>query len=241
MNRETFMRELEYLLQDISEEERQEAIDYYESYFDEAGIDNEQQVIHELGDPSQVAAIIKDGLKGQFDDHIESGNHGFSNHDYQKNYEVVDVDKVQSNRFSYFFQQLKTKWHELDKKDKTILIVIFIIACLPISSLFAGISGGLLGIAFAFTVLFFGLWIITFVLYVIAIVMIVIGVLQFFHIPAVGFIILGMGCLILALAQIFEKLARLFFKNVVPAVVDGISKLCDNIFRKRGVKYENKV
>ena len=56
MDRKTFMRELEYLLQDINDEERKEALDYYESYFDEAGLENEQQVLAELGEPSQVAA-----------------------------------------------------------------------------------------------------------------------------------------------------------------------------------------
>ena len=37
MNRKEFMRQLELLLSDISEDERREALDYYESYFDEAG------------------------------------------------------------------------------------------------------------------------------------------------------------------------------------------------------------
>ena len=61
MDRKKFMKELEYLLQDISDEERQEALSFYENYFDEAGKENEQKVIDELGDPSRVAAIIKDG------------------------------------------------------------------------------------------------------------------------------------------------------------------------------------
>ena len=37
MNRAQFMEQLKKLLSDISEEERQEALDYYESYFDDAG------------------------------------------------------------------------------------------------------------------------------------------------------------------------------------------------------------
>ena len=37
MNRAQFMKQLEKLLSDISEEERKEALDYYESYFDDAG------------------------------------------------------------------------------------------------------------------------------------------------------------------------------------------------------------
>ena len=35
---------------------------YYEDYFDEAGPENEQQVINDLGSPERVAAIIKAGL-----------------------------------------------------------------------------------------------------------------------------------------------------------------------------------
>lgn len=51
MNRVQFMEQLKKLLSDISEEERQEALEYYESYFDDAGEDQEAEVIRELGSP----------------------------------------------------------------------------------------------------------------------------------------------------------------------------------------------
>lgn len=41
MDRAQFMKQLERLLSDISEAERQEALAYYNSYFDEAGPENE--------------------------------------------------------------------------------------------------------------------------------------------------------------------------------------------------------
>ena len=41
MNRKQFMEQLERLLSDISEAERQEALEYYEGYFDDAGPENE--------------------------------------------------------------------------------------------------------------------------------------------------------------------------------------------------------
>lgn len=44
MNRVQFMEQLKKLLSDISEEERQEALEYYESYFDDAGEDQEAEV-----------------------------------------------------------------------------------------------------------------------------------------------------------------------------------------------------
>ena len=62
MNRVQFMEQLKKLLSDISEEERQEALEYYESYFDDAGEDQEAEVIRELGSPGKVAAIIKEQL-----------------------------------------------------------------------------------------------------------------------------------------------------------------------------------
>ena len=69
MNRAEFMKQLEYLLRDISESERQEALDYYNSYFDDAGAENESKVIQELGSPGKVAAIIKADLAGSAEEY----------------------------------------------------------------------------------------------------------------------------------------------------------------------------
>ena len=44
MDRARFMQELEKLLADISETERQDALDFYNSYFDDAGAENEASV-----------------------------------------------------------------------------------------------------------------------------------------------------------------------------------------------------
>lgn len=62
MNRLEFMRQLEMLLSDISPSEREEALQYYNDYFNDAGTENERQVIKALGSPAQVAKIVKDGL-----------------------------------------------------------------------------------------------------------------------------------------------------------------------------------
>ena len=62
MNRVEFIQELERLLMDIPENDRMDAIAYYQDYFDEAGADNEAQVIRELGSPEKVADTIKAGF-----------------------------------------------------------------------------------------------------------------------------------------------------------------------------------
>ena len=64
MNRAQFMEQLKKLLSDISEEERQEALEYYESYFDDAGEEQEAEVVCEstLVDADNVADYIGKGL-----------------------------------------------------------------------------------------------------------------------------------------------------------------------------------
>ena len=62
MNRMEFMTELERLLADMPEEERQAAVQYYADYFADAGEANEADVIRELGSPEKVAESIKADL-----------------------------------------------------------------------------------------------------------------------------------------------------------------------------------
>ena len=42
MSRDVFMRQLEYLLSDIPEYEREDALDYYRDYLEEAGVDADE-------------------------------------------------------------------------------------------------------------------------------------------------------------------------------------------------------
>lgn len=81
MSRWEFMRQLEELLSDIPPGEREEALQYYNDYFNDAGGQSEQEVIEALGTPEQVAQIVKDGISGNG----ESGEfteNGFSSASY---------------------------------------------------------------------------------------------------------------------------------------------------------------
>lgn len=64
MRREEFLQQLEQLLMDISEEERKEALRFYESYFEDAGEANEEKILKELESPQKVADTIKKELGG---------------------------------------------------------------------------------------------------------------------------------------------------------------------------------
>lgn len=64
MTREEFLRRLSELLSDVTDEERAEAIRFYEEYLDDAGPEQEAQVLAELGSPEKVAAIIRANVPG---------------------------------------------------------------------------------------------------------------------------------------------------------------------------------
>ena len=58
MNRNEYMAALRQALAGLPDEERASALRYYEEYFDDAGPENEQRVITDLGAPDKVAAQI---------------------------------------------------------------------------------------------------------------------------------------------------------------------------------------
>ncbi|KOS63610.1 DUF1700 domain-containing protein [Lysinibacillus agricola] len=58
MNRASYLKKLRGKLQRLPAHEVDAALAYYEEYFDEAGEENEQQVIQQLGSPSHVASQI---------------------------------------------------------------------------------------------------------------------------------------------------------------------------------------
>ena len=62
MNRRDFMDALERQLYDVPLEERIDALQYYEDYFEDAGFEKEQDIINELKSPEDVANIIKKDL-----------------------------------------------------------------------------------------------------------------------------------------------------------------------------------
>ena len=122
MNRVEFMKQLEQLLQDISENDRLDAIGYYNDYFDEAGLENEAQVIRELGSPERVAAMIKEDL-------------GEGEHEESKSMECAEAkEKVAQKKHN-------TPW--------VLIIVLLVLASPVLAGVIGGVFGTLAGIVAA--------------------------------------------------------------------------------------------
>ncbi len=228
MTKQKFLYELDLLLMDLSLEDRQEALDYYASYLEEAIESEEDDVTQLIGTPESVSAIIKGGLSGHFEETIELGSDGLNNSDYRKTYEVIDVADSPKQKRSY-----KEKWSSLETRDRIILIGLLIFSCIPLSAFALGSLGAVFGIGFgslmAVLGVLFAAFVIAIAFYIVAITFIVLGALQLFVQTGAGLILIGCGILVLLLANVCAKVSFWFVRTAIPTVVrwvvDFFSKL----------------
>ncbi len=89
MNRDEFMRQVDYLLSDIPEEEKKDALAYYRDYLEEAG-DQEQEALREFGSPERIAAIIRSDIRGDLEDGGEFTDAGYTDRRFREpNYQIA--------------------------------------------------------------------------------------------------------------------------------------------------------
>lgn len=128
MNRKVFMERLRELLKDLPYDEREEALTYYESYFDEAGSENENRVILELESPEKVAQTIQKELFETVE-----GN--------PKAPAVWDCSWEKEEKGDRGYGKSE------DKRTKVVLLVILVIITFPVwVAVAAGLFGILMGI-----------------------------------------------------------------------------------------------
>ena len=189
MNRQEFMNRLEYLLRGIPASEREDALAYYNDYFDEAGAENEAQVIQELGSPDAVAEKIlvdvqQDGARQ------ERGEYSSPEPDaYEKRgWEQEAATPHMSNE--------KKK---MDKSTKILLIIILILTFPIWIGVVAGLLGavvGVIGALFGVVVGFIGA---AFGLVVGGVACMIGGILCLVPAPVDGLVSIGVGAILAAI------------------------------------------
>ena len=258
MNRQEFLNELENLLQNIPVADRQEAIQYYADYFEDAGIENEAQVINKLGSPERVAAIIQEDLRSDsLGDIGEFTENGYHNPAYDKtNVEaVVKVEKPNyqssnqtnsthgytengntagQNAGSANWQQEKepTYVYEYSKIPKILLIIgaiLLIPVGIPLISAGFGILIAIISVVFSLVVAFGG---ISFGLILGGVITFVAGIVQIFTLPMVAFLVSGVGLLLIGIGLLFAILTR-YCAILIPMTIRGIINICRLPFRRR--------
>lgn len=73
MSREEYLEQLKKYLRRLPVEDYENAIEYFNEYFEDAGRENEQKVMEELGSPQEAAAELLSNLLSEKTSHKTSG------------------------------------------------------------------------------------------------------------------------------------------------------------------------
>lgn len=253
MNRAEFMKELEYLLQDIPDEDKEEALAYYRDYLEEAGDENEEQVIREFGSPERVAAIIRSDLNGILESGGEFTEAGYQDERFRDpNYQVVkhqelpDVHEQQADHNSGRASagnrgNRRTGTGDNDWVRRLLKVGLLLVALVIAAPIALGIGGGMLGIISGIlavaVVAIICIGVLTVTACIGAVALLVVGVGMLFAHPAAGVLVLGFGVLVLGLALIGVALSILVYGQFLPycirSVVNFISRLLHRGRRKQ--------
>ena len=232
------MRQLESLLQNISATEREEALQYYNEYFNDAGPENEQNVIEALGNPMKVAENIKKDIFGN----------GYGENSCQKiNAETKamilypaysneeDGGTEQRSWQSDASQTAQAQVVSPQNKEgmSTGMIVLIVILCILASPVILGAASAGIGVAAGLIATWFGL-IIGFGATAAALILILIavGIISMFTHPFVGMCLIGAGLICGGVGLLFLMLTVAMAGIATPAICCWIGGL----FQKRGKK-----
>lgn len=235
MNREEFIRQLERLLINVPESDRLDAIAYYNDYFDDAGAENEQQVILELGSPEKVAEKIKEELDitryEERKDYLEPQQ----NVDSQTNSQSQSYNHTQGNNSSYTYENYTTgaNYHSTEKKKPNWALIILIIVTFPLwIGVVAGLFGALMGVFGALIGVICALFGSSFGLVFGGIGIMIGGIVTIAAAPIEGVITLGVGAILTAIGLlIFLLFAWIAFKWL-PLLIKAIIGLIKKLFHK---------
>lgn len=248
MDRRQFMEQLERLLFDISETERQEAMEYYEGYFDDAGEENESEVIRELGSPGKVAAIIKADLQENSGDYSEYTENGYQDTRIKKENDMPDkyteiafretTNKNERHQKAGSRRERRAqRGYHAEKKQNKAGVILALIVLIFAAPLLKGLFGGVLGILVTLVLLPFFL---TFcvgagsvVLVIAAIACVIVGIPLAFSMPPAGILTVGIGCLMMALGLFLLALTVWLAGKLLPMILRKFIGFCSNIISGR--------
>ncbi len=245
MKKETFLKELEYLLQDIPDEDKEEALSYYRDYLEEAGSENEDKVMEEFGSPERVAAIIRADITGNLKDGGSFTEKGYEDERFKDpGYQVAkrldlpdEKEVVHENRGIHAESQAAdgdyTKVEEKPWTNRILKVVlwgILIIAACPFLlgaggiavGAVAGIASLLLGTAALLVVL-------TATAFIVGVVLTVLGGILLFPAPMDGLFLIGIAVMGIGMGILGSVLIYGIFGVLIPLCFKAVCGLFKSI------------
>ncbi len=241
MKRKEYMERLEQLLLVLPYEEREEALQYYNDYFDDAGVENEDRVIRELGSPEEVAAKIRAGFAGDYGEYSEQGYEDARFQDAQEIMADVTTDGWEDKVYDAEYEAENGRKKRVHSQNTNIWKVIAIVLIILIASpviLPLGIAAlaVIFGLLIAVIAVIFAFGVSGFAILFAGIAVVVAGLAKVFIAPAVGILAAGVGCILLAIGILLSWLIITVLVKVVPGIIRGIVNILGTPFRKAGAK-----
>ncbi len=197
MNKETYLEELRKSLKVLPQAERDDTVEFYREYFDDAGIENETAVIEELGSPKELAKkILVDVVDKKFSS------------EGQDNVEETDLHQEGQDN----------KKKKENSALRTFLIAVAAILALPLSPVLFALFIALLAVIFSLIIVFIsfiatgiGMLIAGIAVVAVSFFMLPIGIGKVLLMTGAGLVTLGIGiCFVIG----FAKLLSLFCNGV---------------------------
>ena len=225
MNRIDFMRRLELLLSDLPENERREAVQYYNDYFNDAGVENEEEVLESLGTPEEVAGSIREGLREEAREKGEFSEKGFKQ-DGQKQEKKDAGDRYRT---------------EGRKKGMSAsAVALIVICCLVASPVLIPLAITLIVVLAVLGAVFISL---VLVFLLVGVVCIVSGVIAFFGsltelflAPASAVMGIGMSLIAVGAGILLTMLLVFVISKIFPAAFCKMADWVSGLFHKKGGK-----
>jgi len=241
MNSNEFMKKLEYLLSDISEEDKADALAFYRDYLEEAG-ENADKAIEEFGSPERIAAIIRSELAGNLKEGGAFTDYGYEDERFRDpNYQVaqrLNLPEEKEGGWQRSPEGTSNTQNTGNQKSsprtsgllKFVLWVILIIVAAPAllgaGGIAFGLAAGFLGILVG-VIAFLGT--LTLALLLGGISLCGVGILAMLKLTSSGLLMLGAGIVIIGLGILSLMVSILFYGRFLPwlirGIVDGISRL----------------
>lgn len=206
MTKDEYLSILRKELQALPHDEQQEAMNYYRSYFEDAGDENTASVIEELGAPEKLGAYIRSNFA------CVPGKSPYAREKGGKKRAIAD----------------KTNGINM------LLLILLLTFTFPVwGPIVLGLLAAAFGIIAAIIAVMFAGVIAAVAIFVAGIIVIVVGVSFLFSTPLITVLGLGAGLFLLGFALLCGILFIWICTKILPPVIRGIVKICSLPFRRK--------
>ncbi len=204
MNKTQYLDELRKYLKRVPKQDLEDALEYYTEYFDEAGEENEQKIIEELGAPKDLAKkiIIECVDKNFSEDNVEA----------EGDSSLVVAENSEDNG-------------KKEKKSLSPWLILAAIFALPLSPVIFALIIVALAIIFAVVVSLIACFVSFGVMALAGVFTTLVGIMALFVSPSGGLLMIGVSLAIAAIGSILFALVFTLLDLLIKALKKAGSEL----------------